>query len=152
MKLQRMISVVLPALLVAGVASVWAAQLNVKPGLWEVTMPDNPQSQMQVCYTQEYLDSAALSPGLEMPGVQCQNEVIESTSQVVVVRSVCTGSMPIEGETRIEMVSPEAMSMHSKSLLDVGGDKQAVETTANYRWVAADCGNVEPFDPQNPLK
>lgn len=130
--------------------SAWAQKLDVKPGLWEITMAE-PRSVMQACYTKEVLDSG-FSKVPAPPGMACSNEVRQATSRLLVTHTACTGSMAIEGETRVEVSSPEAMSMQSTSVMDLGGRRQTVKAAATYRWLRADCGTVEPFDPAKALQ
>ncbi|HLS54772.1 MAG TPA: DUF3617 family protein [Zeimonas sp.] len=140
----------LPWALLTLATSAWAQKLDVKPGLWEITMAE-PKSVMQACYTKEVLDSG-FSQVPAPPGMQCRNEVRQATSRLLVTRTTCTGSMTIEGETRVEVSGPEAMAMQSSSILDLGGRKQTVKAAASYRWLRADCGTVKPFDPGKALQ
>jgi len=123
---------------------------NVKPGLWQVTLPET-NTVMQVCYT-----AAVLSGGLfdsQVPlGLKCRNEVKEQSARSIVTRTVCTGDVALEGETRVETPNSETMTMRATSVMNMGGSKQTVTTAASYKWLRADCGAVKPFDPKDPLK
>jgi hypothetical protein len=130
-------------------ATPYAQALDVKPGLWEVTVAGT-DSVTKVCYTADVLNSD-MSQIPPTPGIQCKNEIEQSTGKLVVTRTVCTGTMSIDGETRVEVVDPEAMSMHSTSVMNLGGNKQTLDVVANYKWLRTDCGEVKPFDPKNPL-
>jgi len=144
-------SLPLPAMFSVAIVScapsaAYAQRLDVKPGLWEITLA-GADTVTQVCYTADVLNGD-LSQIPTAPGLQCKNELEQSTATLVVARTVCTGTMAIEGETRVEVVNPETMSMHSTSVMNFGGNKQTVETVANYKWLRTDCGEVKPFDPK----
>jgi hypothetical protein len=127
-----------------------AQKLDVKPGLWEVTMPALPKP-VQVCYTAEVLNGG-FTQTQSPPGLQCKNDIKQVSPRVLTVHTVCTGNMAMEGDIRVEATSREAMVMHSKSVMTVSGKKQNAEITANYKWLKADCGNVKPFDPKHPFQ
>lgn len=148
MKPQRMMCPgAVSALLVLLAASVSAQKIDVKPGLWEITSAE-PKNVQQACYTAELLNGG-ISQFPSPPGMTCKNDVVQETPRVVVTRTVCTGSMAIEGETRMEIASREAMSMQSTSVMTIGGNKQTIKASATYRWISANCGNVKPLDPRN---
>lgn len=121
-----------------------AAALDVKPGLWEITTEGAPAQ--RVCYTAEVLESDLSSMQMP-PGVECRNDIRESSGTRVVTHSVCTGTVNMEGDTVLEVQSPESMTMASTSVMTFGGQRQTIEASASYRFVAADCGDVRPFDP-----
>jgi hypothetical protein len=128
--------------------SAWA--LDVKTGLWEITTEGagNPQ---RACYTKELLNGAFSD--VKMPaGIECRNEIKESSATRAVTHTVCTGTMNMEGDTRVEVQSPESMTMASTSTLSVAGQKQTMSASARYRWIQADCGDVKPIDPKNVFK
>jgi hypothetical protein len=125
-----------------GAAPAWA--LDVKPGLWEITVEGLAEAQ-QACLTQELLD-ADISD-MQMPeGVECQNEIKEETAKLTISHTVCTGAFAIEGDTRIDVLSPESMTMQSASVMNLGGGEQTITTSAQYRWLSSDCGDVVPVE------
>ena len=136
----------LPCLLLAGAAQ--AQVLDVKPGLWEMTL-EGAKAPVQVCYTAEML-RGGLSNVPVPQGMTCRTEVKMARARTVLTRTVCAGDMSLEGETRIDIASPEAMTMVSGSMLIVGGRKQTMQSTAHYRWLRADCGAVKPDAPGRP--
>jgi hypothetical protein len=139
----RCIAIVLAVWL--GPASAWA--LDVKAGLWQITMDGIPEAQ-KVCYTRELLDSDFNDmSALDLPdGVTCKNEIKEQTAKLTVTHTVCSGPFAIEGDTRIDVQSPESMLMTSTSVMKIAGQQQSIETSARYTWLSADCGDVKPFD------
>jgi hypothetical protein len=143
-------TIAVAVLLVCVGAPVSAQKLDVKPGLWEITMTE-PKSVQRVCYTAEVLN-ANLSQMPMPPGISCKNDIVQATSKLVVTHTVCTGPMAIEGETRLATASAEAMSMESTSVMTMGGTKQTVKASAAYKWLGANCGDVKPFDPKKLFK
>jgi hypothetical protein len=139
--------VLLAVLALASTPPLSAQKLEVKPGLWEVSM-DQPKTVTQVCYTREVLNGG-LSQFAMPPGMSCKSEVVQATSRLVVTRTVCTSPMAMDGETRMDIASPEAMTMQSTMVMTMGGSKQTVKSVASYKWLKADCGSVKPFDPKN---
>ena len=127
-----------------------AQTLAVKPGLWEITL-DGAPSPSPVCYTVEAL-KAGLSQVSVPPGLSCRNEIKMAGAKSMLTRTVCAGNVSLEGETRIDILSPESMNMVSGSMLIVDGRKQSRQSTGTYRWLRADCGKVKPQDPALPLQ
>ncbi len=125
-----------------------AQKLAVKPGLWEVSMAE-PKMVTQVCYTSEVLNGG-VSQFAMPPGMDCKMDVVQATARLIVTKMACTSPMVMEGETRMDIVSPEAMTMQSTAVMTMGGNRQTVKSSASYKWLKADCGAVKPFDPKNP--
>ena len=103
-----------------------------------------------MCYTAEVLDRG-FSQIQNPPGFQCKNEIKQSTPRLIVAHTACTGNMTIEGDTRLEITSSEAMMLVSDMVMGTGAKMQTVKATVSYKWLGADCGKVKPFDPQNPF-
>ena len=141
---------VLSLVLAAHAQPVSAQKLDVKPGLWEVSMAQ-PKSVTQVCYTADVL-SGGITQFTAPPGLDCKSDVVQETPRVVVTRTVCTGAMSMEGETRMDIASREAMTMQSTAVMSMGGSKQTIKASATYKWLGADCGNVRPFDPKDQIR
>lgn len=121
-----------------------ALALDVNPGLWELTSESFPEG-MKTCLTRELLD--ADFSDMRMPeGVECTNEIKEETPKYTISHTVCTGAFAIEGDTRVDVLSSESMSMHSTSVMNFGGQPQTIETTVQYQWLSSDCGDVKPVD------
>ena len=132
-------------------SSAWA--LDVKSGLWEITVEGLADTQ-QACLTRELLDiDLSDMSNMKMPeGVKCTNEIKEQNSTLMVSHTVCTGTFAIEGDTRVEVLSPESMLMKSTSVMNFGGHKQSISSSAQYKWLSSDCGDVKPMDLQKPLE
>jgi hypothetical protein len=122
------------------------AALDVKPGLWEMTIAGSGEgTNMKACLTRELLDADFSE--IQMPeGVECINEIREETPKYTISHTVCTGAFAIEGDTRIDVLSSESMSMHSTSVMNFGGQPQSIETNIQYTWLSSDCGDVKPVD------
>jgi len=130
--------------LLALLATAPASALDVKAGLWEISL-DGSEAVHKACMTRELLD--ADFSDLKMPtGVECTNDISQKTSKLLVTHTVCTGNFTIEGDTRLEVLSPEAMSLQSASVMSVGDQKREISTNANYKWLSDDCGDVKPID------
>ncbi len=134
-----------------GLSSAWA--LDVKSGLWEIAVEGLADAQ-QACLTRELLDiDLSDMSNMKMPeGVKCTNEIKEKNSTLMVSHTVCTGTFAIEGDTRVEVLSPESMLMKSTSVMNFGGHKQSISSSAQYKWLSSDCGDVKPMDLQKPLE
>jgi hypothetical protein len=133
-----------------GSASTWA--LDVKAGLWQISIEGMPEVQ-KACFTRELLD-ADLSDlsALKMPeGVQCKNEIREQNPRFTVTHTACSGPFGIEGDSRIDVQSPESMLLTSTSVMTIAGQQQTVRSNAQYKWLSSDCGEVKPIDLGNML-
>jgi len=121
-----------------------AFALDVKSGLWEISL-EGADGVHKACMTREILD-ADISD-LKMPtGVECTNDVKEKSAKLLVTHTSCSGNFIIEGDTRLEVLSTEAMSLQSTSVMSFGDQKKEVNTTAHYKWLSEDCGDVKPID------
>jgi hypothetical protein len=123
-----------------GAVPAWA--LDVKPGLWEVAIEGFAEPQRS-CLTQEVLD-ADISDLQMPPGVECTNDVVEETAEFTITHTVCTGTFAIEGDTRVDVLSPESMTLQSTSVMKMGGSEQTISSSAQYKWLSSDCGDVAP--------
>lgn len=143
----RVASVYSAAIVVSAVlASAPVAALDVKAGLWEMTIAGPGEgTSMKACLTREVLD--ADFSDLQMPeGVECVHEIREETPKYTISHTVCTGAFAIEGDTRVDVLSSESMSMHSTSVMNFGGNPQTIETKVQYQWLSSDCGDVKPVE------
>ena len=129
----------------------WA--LDVKTGLWEIKVEGIADAQ-QACMTRELLDTDLVDmSSMKMPeGVKCIVEMKEKNSKLIVSHTKCSGPFAIEGDTHVEVLSPESMSMKSTSVMNFGGQKQSINASAQYKWLSSDCGDVKPMDLSKPLE
>jgi hypothetical protein len=149
-KIGQWFSVVIGALLMS--ASAWA--LDVKAGLWQITLDGMPDVQ-KACFTREFLDTDYKDlMAMKMPaGVECKSEVREQTPKVAVMHTACTGQFAFEGDTRMDVQSPEAMTMTATLVMTVAGQhKTDSKSGAQYKWLSSDCGDVKPVDLDNMFK
>lgn len=135
------------ALLVLAQSS-WA--LDVKAGLWEIK-PEGMGDPQRLCYTTEMLNED-LSDVPMPPGLVCRKDIKESGSTRIVAHVSCTGTMSMEVDTRIDVQNPESMAMESTSVMTIAGQQQIVHARAQYRWLQADCGDVQPIDADKIFK
>lgn len=151
--MNRVVSVCSVAIVVSTLlAPATVVALDVKAGLWEMTIAGPGEgTSMKACLTREVLD--ADFSDLQMPeGVECVNEIREETPKYTISHTVCTGTFAIEGDTRVDVLSPESMSMHSTSVMNFGGQPQTIETNVQYQWLSSDCGEVKPVDLNAPAE
>ena len=156
-------------LLLAGVAATAAAQkssLNVKPGLWEMTMkidmpggmppgvdtsnipPEQLAKMKQMmgqiaepkvvksCVTQEDLDKHQFQKDPE--NSSCKTTVTKATSTVMDITQVCTGAMAGTRESHVEAPTPTSVKMLSKG---TSGRGAGMTIAMTGKWLGADCGN-----------
>lgn len=138
--------------LCAGLDSVSAWALDVKAGLWQISLEGMPEVQ-KACFTRELLDADLTDlSAVKMPeGVQCKNEIREQNPRFTVTHTVCTGPFSIEGDSRIDVQSPESMLLTSTSVMKIAGQQQTIKSSAQYKWLSSDCGDVKPIDLGNTL-
>lgn len=133
--------------LAASLGSAYSWSLDVKAGLWQISLEGMPEVQ-KACFTRELLDADLTDlSALKMPeSVQCKNEVREQNPRFTVTHTVCTGPFSIEGDSRIDVHSPESMSLTSTSVMKFSGQEQTIKSNAQYKWLSSDCGDVKPVD------
>ena len=125
-----------------GSAPVYA--LDVKPGLWEITTKAVAEG-IKACLTQEILDTDISD--MKMPeGIECSNDFKEKSGKLIVMHFVCTGDFNIEGDSRLEVLGPESMTLQSTSVMKFGENERNVNTQAEYKWLSNDCGDVKPIE------
>ena len=125
----------------------WA--LDVKTGLWEITY--DGADALKACMTRELLDADISN--MKMPeGVKCTIEMKEKSPKSAVSHTKCTGTVAMEGDTHVEVLSPESMSMKSTAVMNFGGQKQSINASAQYKWLSSDCGDVKPMDLSKPFE
>ena len=121
-----------------------AYALDVKPGLWEITTETIAEA-IKACLTQENLDTDISD--MKMPeGIECTNDFKEKSGKLIIMHFVCTGHFNIEGDSRLEVLSPESMTIQSTSVMKFGENERNVNTQANYKWLSNDCGDVKPIE------
>ena len=98
--------------------------------------------------TRELLDTdiSDMSNMMMPEGVKCTVELKEKNSKMIVSHTKCTGTFAIEGDTKLEVLSPESMSMKSTSVMNIGGQKQSINSSVQYKWLSSECGDVKPMD------
>jgi hypothetical protein len=159
------------ALLVAGAALPLSAQkspLNIKPGLWEMSikldmagampgvdmskMPPEQKAKIEAlmaaqknvphvvksCVTQEEIDKYQVSETDK--DTSCKTTVTKSSPTLVEITQTCSGPAAGSREARIEAPTPTAMKIVSKATSGRGAG-----TTVNMdgKWLGADCGETK---------
>lgn len=162
-------SVAIPIALSA-LLSAQAPELNVKLGLWEMTMTMEAAGIMppvdvtkQTAHDQALAQAAiraiAGMPAMTMkqcmtrenlqqnrytadrPGTTCTSKVTKATSTTVDMTQACTGTNPSTNEIHVEATSPTKVKITGKQ---TSGQRGAPVTfTINGKWLSADCGDVK---------
>jgi hypothetical protein len=167
----RVIPCLIAITLAAGAAGSVAAQspeLNVKLGLWEMTMnfdmpgapPGMDTSKMtpeQIAQVQAMMRGRAMAPSTvktcmtkekladhkytsDRAGQTCKQTVTKSTATALDVTQVCTGTQATTSDMHIEALSPTSIKIVNKMTSGRGGPMTA---TINGKWIGADCGDVK---------
>jgi hypothetical protein len=105
----------------------------------------------KACLTRVILDAEFTDLKLRA-GVDCSNDSRQKRSRLLVTHTACTGSFNIEGDTTVEVHSTEAMSLRPESVMTLGDQQRQFSTSAQYKWLPDDCGNVKPFDLKHGLE
>lgn len=163
------------ALLLSGATAVVLAQaplLDVKPGLWEVTMTSSTETagappadtskmtpaqkaQMQAAtraMAQPRTDTqkkcvtkeAAAKGLIEVePEEGCKDTVTANTKTAFDMKRVCTGDRTENSTTHMEASSREAMRATVATSVTEDGSTQKMNVSLAAKWLSADCGSVK---------
>ena len=164
----RMAHSLLAVALATGLAGYVAGQspeLNVKLGLWEMTMTVDmpamdtskmtPEQQAQIaammrgragmaavvtksCITKEKLADHKYAE--DRPGQTCKRTVTKATPTTLDITQVCTGAMASTSDMHLEALSTTSIKITATQTSGRGG--QAIATMTG-KWVGADCGDIK---------
>jgi len=160
------------ALLVAGAALPLSAQkspLNIKPGLWEMSiqldmagamppgidtskMPPEQKAKIEALMkaqqnTPHIVKSCVTQEEIDNYRVNeagndasCKTTVTKSSPTLVEIAQTCGGPAAGTRETRIEAPTPTAMKVVSKA---TSGRGAGTTVNMNGKWLGADCGDTK---------
>lgn len=144
-----------------------AEQLNVKPGLWEITsvtrmsgVPPLPRELMDKMTPQQRAEMAAEASApskdtsrecitqkdLERPfqsasTEDCKQTIVTTTRTSQEARLVCSGEHQGSGMLRIATPTPETMNGTLDLKVGEGADAFTIKGQLSGRWLGADCGD-----------
>lgn len=144
-----------------------AEQLNVKPGLWEITsvtrmsgVPPLPRELMDKMTPQQRAEMAAEASApskdtsrecitqkdLERPfqsasTEDCKQTIVTTTRTSQKARLVCSGEHQGSGMLRIATPTPETMNGTLDLKVGEGADAFTIKGQLSGRWLDADCGD-----------
>lgn len=164
-------------LLSAACLALWAADktitLNVKPGLWEVTMITSTTGQMPIpagmlerltpeqrARFEERMKSQSsqskpvtykrcltqedLNKGFSLDERSCNPTMISSTSSRVDVKLDCLISgMKVQGRGQFEAVDSEDVKGQIQSSATNGDHTMSANTNYTAKWIGSACGNTK---------
>ena len=162
--------------LAASAGPAHAESLDVKTGLWEISaagpamkMPEIPadtlaklspeqramvQQRMaaaaagggaqKICVTQEMLDKGMK----DNDGGHCTRTLLSSSAHQMVFHMECTGRHKATGTTTVTATDRTSMSMAVDLTVEDNGQQMPIKHTMSGHWLADDCGNVKPSQPQ----
>jgi Protein of unknown function (DUF3617) len=167
--------------IVSGVMSVGfvgllAAQtptLNVKLGLWEMTMTMDMSGMMagmdmskmtpeqQAAMASMMRGRGGAMPAIQMktcmtpekvsrgavapdrPGTTCTSKIVKATATAMDYSETCTGQMPSTSEMHVEATSPTSVKLTGKTTTTMRGQPQTATVTIVGTWLADACGDVK---------
>jgi hypothetical protein len=163
------------AALLSGAAAVAFAQtapaLDVKVGLWELTMTSSidfggappmdtskmtPAQRAKIEETmkmvaQQHTDvqkkcmtkEEMAKSFLDKKDDSCTDKVTSNTATLFDVTRTCTGERPSTTQAHLEASSPEKVNGTINVASSYGGNQQKMNMAFSGKWVAADCGKVK---------
>jgi len=159
-----------------GFAGLLAAQkptLNVKLGLWDMSMTIDmsgmmagvdmskmtPEQQaamasmmrgrggtMPAIQTKTCMTQEKLDQGAvapERPGTTCTTKIVKATSTSMDYSQTCTGQVPSTSEMHVEATSPTSVKLTGKTTTAMRGQPQTATVTIVGTWLADACGDVK---------
>lgn len=74
----------------------------------------------------------------------CTQEVVERSGNSLRLRFNCTGNPPASGEGEITIINSREYQGQATIQTQVGGLSEQVRIEQTGRWIASDCGNIQP--------
>jgi hypothetical protein len=101
-----------------------------------------PGGSSRICFGKESMDPASWGRA-----ASCKTDYGERSSRSWKWHSVCTQpEMTIDGEALF--ASPESYTVHTTTTMQRKGETKTSQRTIQAKWLGADCGDLEPFDPK----
>jgi len=167
-------------LLLCLLASSATAATQMKPGLWEMTMksdamknmPKIPPEQMEqmrkmgmnvpqmedggmvtkVCITREMAERNQ-APGMERNDMGCQTKNMQQSGNSYSADIVCNGAdMKGEGKATGSFAGDQRFTSAYEFKGTMHGKPVSQKQESSGKWLAADCGSVQPMGPGKPKK
>jgi hypothetical protein len=119
-----------------------AAQLNVKDGLWEMTMTTEmagmpggaPGMTMQQCFSaKDFQDPAAMNRGMDK-GSKCTTSDYRLQGNTATWKIACTGEMPMTG-TGTATYGGTSYTMTTRMAMTHGGQTMNMTSTNNGKYL-----------------
>ena len=98
---------------------------------------------IQVCITKEQAERDELPQ--QDAQRNCQQQMVQRTGNSVKFKFTCTGQTQATGEGEFTMSAGAAYSGHTVIHSVVQDRPQNLEMDQSGKWLAADCGSVQPF-------
>jgi hypothetical protein len=141
------------ALLFMSAVFVWAADklepLNIKTGLWEVTMNSKPSGQVPIppstttyksCLTKEELEKG---PTFNQTDMQCTQTILTSSPTRLEMQVACQGQgMNGNGTMQVVAVSQESAKASGHINMSAGGLTMNNNITITAKWIGPTCGDI----------
>jgi uncharacterized protein DUF3617 len=141
------------ALLFVSAVFVWAADkfqpLNIKTGLWEVTMNSKPSGSMPIppntvtyksCLTKEELEKG---PTFNQGDMQCTQTILTSSPTRLEMKMACQGQeMSGSGTMQVVALSQESAKASGQMTMSAGGQTMNNNITITSKWIGPNCGDV----------
>jgi uncharacterized protein DUF3617 len=104
-------------------------------------MSMGPQGRsIRMCITKEQAERD------EVPQQEnCKQQVVQRTANTIKMKFSCTGNPPTNGESEVTFSSPTAYTGKSVVNTSVNGKPERMTMDQNGKWLAADCGNIQPM-------
>ena len=164
----RIVALVVCVAAAGALVAAQATPLNVKLGLWEITMNMDmgaappgvdtskmtPEQQQQMaaimrsrgmpamtqktCMTREKLAENRLTADRE--GTTCRSTVVKATATAIDLNQVCTGAAPSTSEIHVEAPTPTSMKTTMKP---TSGRGAGMTVTMTSKWLQTDCGDIK---------
>ena len=100
---------------------------------------------VKVCISKEQAEK------LDIPQSQdsnCKQEILSRTSKNIKIKFTCTGNPSSTGEGEFTLINPGAYVGKAVVNTDSNGKKDRLDMDQKGKWLAADCGAIQPIKTQ----
>ena len=99
----------------------------------------------KVCVTKEM--AAQQQPPLQIKG-DCKATQTKSSANAIAVQFTCTNPA-MKGDASVSFTGDSSFNMSSKFVTTFAGKDQTMSTESRGKWLASDCGNIQPVQSLN---